>query len=148
LDERIQSIAFRVEEFQRQLEWMYQNVTSTSEKVLELHLYMENFIELFDKIDQIEAFIQIVTSNVDQLEMAVGKAERDLEPSKLRKVMSVLPGMRKSQAKDTAGPGFTAPELFSTKDYFMPKSIGMEPSSASPSSSLTLPDQSDDQPNN
>ena len=45
---------FRVEEFQRQLDWMHQNVTSTSEKVSELHIQTQRFKELFDKIDQIE----------------------------------------------------------------------------------------------
>ena len=54
LDERIQSIVFRVEEFQRQLEWMHQNVTSTSEKVSDIHLQAQEFKELFHKIDQIE----------------------------------------------------------------------------------------------
>lgn len=54
LDERIQSIVFRVEEFQRQLEWMHQNVTSTSEKVSDVHLQVQAFKTLFQKIDQIE----------------------------------------------------------------------------------------------
>ncbi len=54
LDERIESIVFRVEEFQRQLDWMHQNVTSTSEKVSDIHLQAQGFKELFNKIDQIE----------------------------------------------------------------------------------------------
>lgn len=45
---------FRVEEFQRQLEWMHQNVTSTSEKVSDIHLQVQAFKALFQKIDQIE----------------------------------------------------------------------------------------------
>ena len=35
----------------------------------------------------------MVSRNVDQLEVAVSQAEKDLEPSKLRKVFSSLPGL-------------------------------------------------------
>ena len=35
----------------------------------------------------------MVTAQVDQLEQTVKKAEKELEPSKLRKVFSALPGM-------------------------------------------------------
>lgn len=36
----------------------------------------------------LQAFVQLVTQHVDTLEEVVAKAERDLEPSKLRRVLS------------------------------------------------------------
>ncbi|XP_003384747.1 PREDICTED: uncharacterized protein LOC100633886 [Amphimedon queenslandica] len=125
LDERIQSIHFRVEEFERQLEWMHQNVTSTSEKVSELHSHTLKLNDLFNKIDQIETFVNVVNSSVEALEQSINKAEKDLEPSKLRKVMSVIPGMRKAQPKESTET-WQPPQLFNSKDYFTPRLRSLE----------------------
>ena len=54
LDERIQSIVVRVEEFQQQLDWMHQNMTSTSEKMSELYAKTQQLHHLFNRIDQVE----------------------------------------------------------------------------------------------
>ena len=35
----------------------------------------------------------MVSTHVEQLEQTVSKAERELEPSTMRKVLSVIPGM-------------------------------------------------------
>ena len=40
-------------------------------------------------IDQ--AFLGVVSTSVDQLEESISQAERELDPSKLRKVFSALP---------------------------------------------------------
>lgn len=47
----------------------------------------------------IQALVNVVNSSVDVLEQTVSKAEKDLEPSTLRKVMSVIPGMVSSAVK-------------------------------------------------
>ena len=39
----------------------------------------------------VQAFLGIVSRNVDLMEGAVSQAEKDLEPSKIRKVFSSLP---------------------------------------------------------
>ena len=39
----------------------------------------------------------MVSRNVDHLEAAVSAAEKDLEPSKIRKVFSSIPGLGVSQ---------------------------------------------------
>lgn len=54
LDERIEQIVFRVEEFQQQLLWMHQNVSSTSEKVSIVHAKLDQLKALFERIDQVE----------------------------------------------------------------------------------------------
>lgn len=118
LDERIEQVSFRVEEFQQQLSWMHQNVSSTSEKVSIVHSKMEQLKTLFERIDQVEvclfvclslrklmslfhdplflllqAFVNTVTRQLDQLEQVVSDAEKELQPSTIRKVFSALPGM-------------------------------------------------------
>ena len=38
-----------------------------------------------------QAFLGVVSTSVDQLEESISQAERELDPSKLRKVFSALP---------------------------------------------------------
>ena len=45
---------FRVEEFKRQLDWMHQNIASSSSKTQELHEHTQPLGELFQRIDQVE----------------------------------------------------------------------------------------------
>ena len=40
-----------------------------------------------------QAFLSVVDRNVDQLEETMSKAEKELDPNKLRKVFSALPGL-------------------------------------------------------
>ena len=64
LDDRIESVVFRVEEFKSQLEHMHQNMTSSSEKIEELHGHTHLLKELFSQIDQVEVlhvFVDIAT---------------------------------------------------------------------------------------
>ena len=57
LDDRIEQIVFRVEEFKQQLLWMHQNVSSTSEKVSIVHAKLEQLMALFERIDQVEVCV-------------------------------------------------------------------------------------------
>ena len=41
----------------------------------------------------LQAFLSVVGKNVDQLEESMSKAEKELDPNKLRKVFSALPGL-------------------------------------------------------
>ena len=41
----------------------------------------------------LQAFLGVVGRNVDQLEESMSKAEKELDPNKLRKVFSALPGL-------------------------------------------------------
>jgi hypothetical protein len=41
----------------------------------------------------VQAFLGVVGRNVDQLEESMSKAEKELDPNKLRKVFSALPGL-------------------------------------------------------
>lgn len=58
LDERIENVVFRVEEFKRQLEWMHQNITSCSGKTHELYEHTQQLKELFRRIDQVEVSLE------------------------------------------------------------------------------------------
>jgi len=91
LDERVQSVVFRVEEFKQQLDHMHQNITSSSNKMQEAYEHMQQLRELFQRIDQVEAFLGVVSESVDQLDESISRAEKELDPSKIRKVFSVLP---------------------------------------------------------
>ena len=54
VDDRIESVVLRVDEFKKQLETMNENLTSSSEKMQELHEKMRMLKELFKRIDQVE----------------------------------------------------------------------------------------------
>ena len=54
LDERIESVVFRVEEFKQQLSRMHSNITSTSDKMRQLHGNTEQLKALYTRIDQVE----------------------------------------------------------------------------------------------
>ena len=62
LDERIEGVVFRVEEFKRQLDWMHQNITSSSKKMQELYEQSQHLKELFQRIDQVEVRATFVMS--------------------------------------------------------------------------------------
>ena len=59
LDERIESVVFRVEEFKQQLSRMHSNITSTSDKMGQLHDNTEQLKALYKRIDQVEVRILI-----------------------------------------------------------------------------------------
>ena len=54
LDDRIESVVFRVEEFKSQLERMHQSLTSAFREMEELHKQMPLLKELFARIEQVE----------------------------------------------------------------------------------------------
>ena len=54
LDDRIESVVLRVDEFKKQLETMHGNLASSSEKMQDLHEKMRMLKELFKRIDQVE----------------------------------------------------------------------------------------------
>lgn len=58
VDDRIESVVLRVDEFKKQLETMHENLTSSSEKMQELHEKMRMLKELFKRIDQVEVRLE------------------------------------------------------------------------------------------
>ena len=54
LDDCIETVVVRVEEFKQQLDVMHKNITSSSNKMEELHEKTQQLTELFQRIDQIE----------------------------------------------------------------------------------------------
>lgn len=152
MDDRIEGVVFRVEEFKSQLEHVQHNMVSNAEKVDDLHSYSQQLKDLYTRVDHVEvfttslgtytnpkvcindsmtlilhvlytehpcigylphsfamvyvctyscfqAFVNMVAQSVDSLEEVVAKAERDLDPSKLRKVFSSLPKLVKMPQK-------------------------------------------------
>ena len=59
LDDRIESVVLRVDEFKKQLETMHENIASSSEKMEALHEKMTMLKELFKRIDQAEVIIRL-----------------------------------------------------------------------------------------
>ena len=66
LDERVQSVVFRVEEFKQQLDHMHQNITSCSDKMQEVYEHMQQLKELFQRIDQVEVGCLTLSQKPDQ----------------------------------------------------------------------------------
>ncbi|XP_064393136.1 biogenesis of lysosome-related organelles complex 1 subunit 4-like [Halichondria panicea] len=120
LDERIENVVFRVEEFKAQLAHMHTNISSTSDKMRHLHDNSEQLKTLYTRIDQVEAFVSLVGHNVDQMEEAISKAEKELDPSKLRKMFSAF---RRSKPEPT--PTWQPPRVFRTRDYFTSSSASL-----------------------
>lgn len=92
-----------------------------------------------------QAFLSVVSKNVDQLEESISKAEKELDPSKLRKVFSTLPGLRKKagiappsdSGSSSSSSSWQPPQVFQARDYFSSSSS----SSSVPSQPVVPPDQ-------
>ena len=54
LDDRIESVVFRVEEFKSQLEHVQHNMVSNAEKVDDIHSYVQQLKDLYARVDQVE----------------------------------------------------------------------------------------------
>lgn len=75
---------------------------------------------IFEKIDQLEAFVAIVRKSVDEMELKVNTAEKKLSTSKVKGFLSSLPIKRFRQKKETKPPDvewtpISSPDL---KQYF------------------------------
>ena len=103
-----------MEEMKNQLDWMKQSMSSNTQKTELLLENTKRLKELFQRVDQIEvlccvaalsardtvlisctvqAFVNLVSKNVDVLEESVTNAEKTLDPSALQKMFKVLPGL-------------------------------------------------------
>ena len=54
LDDRIEGVVFRVEEFKSQLEHVQRNMISNAEKVDDLHSHVQQLKDLYTRVDQIQ----------------------------------------------------------------------------------------------
>lgn len=53
MDDRIEGVVFRVEEFKSQLEHVQHNMVCNSEKVDDLHSYAQHLKDLYTRVDQV-----------------------------------------------------------------------------------------------
>ena len=54
LDDRIEGVVFRVEEFKSQLDHVQHNMVCNAEKVDDLHSYAQQLKDLYARADQVE----------------------------------------------------------------------------------------------
>ena len=54
LDERIEGVVFRVEEFKQQLVHLHDNIATSSDKMAELQSNTAQLAQLFQRVDQVE----------------------------------------------------------------------------------------------
>lgn len=75
---------------------------------------------IFEKIDQLEAFVAVVRKNVDELEEKVNTAEKELGTSTVKGFLSSLPIKRFRQKKEAKPPEaeWTPISLTDLKQYF------------------------------
>ncbi|XP_064641329.1 biogenesis of lysosome-related organelles complex 1 subunit 4-like isoform X2 [Lineus longissimus] len=79
---------------------------------------------IFQKIDQLEAFVALVRENVSVLEEHVNKAEDDMGSfSTVKKMLSSfsLPFSKKASPKPETKTRYVPPEIYDSDDYFGPK---------------------------
>ncbi|XP_076325253.1 biogenesis of lysosome-related organelles complex 1 subunit 4 isoform X3 [Tachypleus tridentatus] len=79
--------------------------------------------KIFERIDKLEAFIEVVRQNLDVMEEKVIGAEYLLGGSSVKKFFSSLPKpifSKKSSNQDRRLVKYEPPEIFSTSDYLQP----------------------------
>lgn len=64
LDDRIEGVVFRVEEFKSQLDHVQQHMISNAEKVDDLHSHVQQLKELYARVDQ----VQVIYIKVNRLQ--------------------------------------------------------------------------------
>ena len=57
LDDRIEGVVFRVEEFKSQLEHVQRNMISNAEKVDDLHSHVQQLKDLYARVDQVQVYV-------------------------------------------------------------------------------------------
>ncbi|XP_071958562.1 biogenesis of lysosome-related organelles complex 1 subunit 4-like isoform X2 [Antedon mediterranea] len=87
----------------------------------EITTKMNQIKEVFQQIDQLEAFVSMVKDNVCTMEEQVIQAEKDLGGMKsLKGFFNSIPlfAQKSSVPKTTVVKKYCQPEIFETKDYF------------------------------
>ncbi|CAE1295740.1 BLOC1S4 [Acanthosepion pharaonis] len=94
---------------------LYKTLPEISMKAAEMQ-------KVFDKIDQLEAFVSIVSKNVHMMEEHVNKAEAKMGSlSGIKKMITSLVSPKHSAARSRTNSrtdNFQPPEIFSTSEYF------------------------------
>ncbi|XP_045192752.2 biogenesis of lysosome-related organelles complex 1 subunit 4-like [Mercenaria mercenaria] len=91
--------------------------------VREIQAKCADMKQIFTRIDQLEAFVQIVREDVNSMEECVNKAENEMGSfSSFRKMFSSLVGGKKSGQNKEERTEFVAPEIFVTEQYLHPAS--------------------------
>lgn len=122
IEETIEDMLVRLDEFSH-LADSIRNDSSQSliEIIPQLYERSQELPTIFRKIDQLEAFVNAVKKNVDEMEESVSTAERELGSHKIQKVLKSIPGLRQM----TQGPtkqeknfsDWKAPAVFKTSDF-------------------------------
>jgi cappuccino protein len=123
-----ESILVRIEEFKNQLDVMQDKVTSSSVTLGEVYKETEQLKDLFKKIDDVERFVRIVGSNVDEMEAFLERTEKEIDPGRMKKVLNALPGFLRPKSLSSPPPAansdrkFSPPKVFSSQDFFLQES--------------------------
>lgn len=92
----------------------------------------EDLPPIFEKIDQLEAFVAVVRKSVDELDEKVSTAEKELGTNTVKGFLSSLPIKRFRQKKETKPPAeaqWTPISITDLKQYFSkeePNSLDMK----------------------
>lgn len=122
IEDTIEDMLVRLDEFSH-LADSIRNDSSQSliEIIPQLHERSQELPTIFRKIDQLEAFVNAVKKNVDEMEESVSTAERELGSHKIQKVLKSIPGLRQmTQGPTKQDKNFSdwkAPAVFKTTDF-------------------------------
>ncbi|XP_072013187.1 biogenesis of lysosome-related organelles complex 1 subunit 4-like [Amphiura filiformis] len=117
IDEKIESMLTRLDEFCAVVDMIRTDCSlSLNRNLPEVHAKAQEMKKLFRKIDELEAFVQVVKENVALMEEQVETAESDLGMlGSIKSLLSSVPFF--SQKKTTAQKKYTPPEIYKTSDY-------------------------------
>ncbi|XP_076325251.1 biogenesis of lysosome-related organelles complex 1 subunit 4 isoform X1 [Tachypleus tridentatus] len=124
LEENIDEVLTRLDEFCGLVDMVRSDDTLCLSNTLPL-IYAKSLEleKIFERIDKLEAFIEVVRQNLDVMEEKVIGAEYLLGGSSVKKFFSSLPKpifSKKSSNQDRRLVKYEPPEIFSTSDYLQP----------------------------
>jgi len=123
IEDTIEDMLVRLDEFSHLADTI-RNDSSQSliEIIPQLYARSQELPTIFRRIDQLEAFVNAVKKNVDEVEESVITAERELGSHTIQKVLSSIPGLRQMKSsppkKEKSLTDWQAPVIFKTSDFF------------------------------
>ncbi|XP_071958563.1 biogenesis of lysosome-related organelles complex 1 subunit 4-like isoform X3 [Antedon mediterranea] len=122
VEEKIEEMLTKLDEFCAVVDIIRsESSISLNHCLPEITTKMNQIKEVFQQIDQLEAFVSMVKDNVCTMEEQVIQAEKDLGGMKsLKGFFNSIPlfAQKSSVPKTTVVKKYCQPEIFETKDYF------------------------------
>lgn len=123
IEDTIEDMLVRLDEFSHLADTIRNDSSQSLIEIMpQLHLRSQELPTIFRKIDQLEAFVNAVKKNVDQVEESVATAERELGSHTIQKVLNSIPGLRQMKPSPTKKEKnlaeWQAPAIFKTSDFF------------------------------